>query len=238
MPPIFGGKSFVTRRCFIVRRGDRGAVGAACERRRRCGQLGDHLRRGVVRDGGEEIVAPEPAGRPGRVGTEHRVGVAQVTPQDRDDRLVVRIGDVAEGDEGVAPQPARVALGYVPAAVPGEQRGVVSGRGARAAAPTPAPAAAVGGRLGRATPGRHPVRAQVRRADLLAVVTAVDPVGRAPRGARGERAGLLHQPGQAAVGVDDAGGDDGAGRAAVEAAPAASTPVRHGRRGGRQGAPR
>ena len=58
-----------------------------------------------------------------------------------------------------------------------------------------------------------------RRAHLLAVVATVEAVAEHLPVLDREAAGLLHQPRQAAVGIDDARFDDGTRGAAVEATP-------------------
>ena len=97
MPPIFGGKSFVTSRCFTRRdrrRADRRPSRAAAQRACSASTL---------------VVA------------------VAVPLERRHDPRSSRVGRVAEDDERVAPQPARVAAGDVPAPVAVEQRLVVGG---------------------------------------------------------------------------------------------------------------
>ena len=70
MPPIFGGKSFVTRRCFIWVRSV-GSRGLAFANRR--GELGLHVRIGV--GVGQQVVQAEARRGPHGVGAQHRVVV-------------------------------------------------------------------------------------------------------------------------------------------------------------------
>jgi hypothetical protein len=116
---------------------------------------------------------------------------------------------LAECDQRVATQPDRVAIGQVPPAVAVEQRRVVGIEQIDEGYPGLDVVVLVDG-AATLEPNR-------RRADGLALIAAVDAV--AERGAElaREHPRALEQPGQAPTGVDHARGDDGPGRAAVDA---------------------
>ena len=65
------------------------------------------------------------------------------------------------------------------------------------------------------------------RADLLAVVTAVQPATYGLAELDGNRPRGLHQPGQAPAGVDHPRGHDGSGRTTVQATLAGTTTIAH-----------
>ena len=132
----------------------------------------------------------------------------------------VAVADVAEHDEGVAPQLARVAIGDVPAAVAVEQLVVGRRRAARAAAPTPrrrrAVAAGSGSRRRRGGwAGTPPGSRRSRRCGR-----------RARRGARrGNDARLCTSQARQRRASTTPGATMAPGRAAVEAAPARAAAV-------------
>ena len=98
----------------------------------------------------------------------------------------------------------------------------------------PARIASTAGSPRRPRPCSGCVGPLVGRAHLLAVVAAVDACAeRLPMSPR-ERPRRLHQPGQAATGVDHAGSDDRRGRAPVDAATARPAPIGDRRLVGRQ----
>ena len=77
---------------------------------------------------------------------------------------------------------------------------------------------------------RAPPRGVDGRADLLALVAAVEAVAERDAELVGQLTLHLHVPGQAAPGVDHSRSDDRSGGAAVDAAGAAAAAVRHRRR--------
>ena len=129
--PILGGKSLVTSRCLRI--GDLSGAGGGLERPavdRKAGgdrpsPLGPDLGVGVVGQSGRELPEPGPTREPSRRaaqrawGPEEGAGLAQVAGEEVDDPRVVRGGDVAEDDQGRAPDVVEVAVGDVPATVPG-----------------------------------------------------------------------------------------------------------------------
>ena len=151
IPPILGGKSLVTKRWVMGRR-----------------SASSSSTNGIVLvpERGEQILASEAAGGPDGVATQERVGVPQVAIEHRRDRGIVAVADVAQHDQGVAPHVAHLALGDVPAARVARARRRHRGRAGRAGAPMGVLRAG-GGADGRTAVGR---------ADLLAVVTAVDAI--------------------------------------------------------------
>ena len=189
MPPIFGGKSFVTSRCFTGARGRRPDQTQLLARP--LGVLGEHL-----------VVAPAEAGQRGH------------------DPLVAPVRRVAHDDQRVAPQPAWVAAGEVPPTVAIEQRRVVGVQQVEGVDP----------RLGvlRQRPAVSPAQVDRRRARLLAVVAAVQAVADRRTELDGYGTRALQHPGETAVGVDDARGDDRAGRAGIDAPMARPAPVGDG----------
>ena len=187
------------------------------------------LRREVVGDEQVAHVVAEPAtgrarlGRPGRVspasGVEQVVtaqppaahtawprtsGSAVASAPDGARPATVRIvgaADVAQHDQRVAAQVARLAARDVPAAEPVEQRVVVGGEQLEHVDPV---------RRAHPTRGDAPIAVprsvdgRFGRAHLLAVVAAVEPVAERDPVLDREDALGLHQPGQAAAGVDHA----------------------------------
>ena len=199
IPPILGGKSLVTRRCFTP----------AC-----AGRAGPLAQRACSARTSSSCVA---------VAGERR----------RRPRGSPRVGGVAEHDEGVAPQPARVAAGDVPAAVSLEQRVVVgveqvehvdpglgaggerarggAGRGARSAGRPPGSRRSrrCDRRWPRATargssPGRCSTQARQRLASMTPGATMA-PVGQASRQRR-----HVPQPSGTGSGDGQLGGRDDA----------------------------
>ena len=138
IPPIFGGKSFVTKRCFT----SRPASAATSSPRRALAQracsarTGSSPRRYRARRGGDALVAP--------------------------------VGGVAEHDEGVAAEPARVAPGDVPPPVAVEQRPIVGVQQIEHVDP--------GDGVGVERALVSAAEPDRRRAGLLAVVAPVDAV--------------------------------------------------------------
>ena len=222
MPPIFGGKSLVTRRCFI-------------------GSPGRWARGQPARLAPPGCRRPPP-GRPGRRGPggdrptaacARSIGivVAEVAAERRRRRRDRAAGPCC---------PARAGRCAAATADPGPRcTSAHSGRGSTRRPPPGAPAAGPRRRPRprHRRPGRgivdrrsrraRPVQPDVGRADLLAVVAAVDAVSQRLTVLASERPGLLDQPGQAAVGIHHARGDDGRRRAAVEAAAARPAAVWH-----------
>ena len=181
----------------------------------------------VVRD--EEVfhrVRPsrrgEPLGRPFGVFAQHGSTWARYSPSSRCVRASVGVTGVAEHDQRVPAPPDRVAVGEVPATVAIDQRLVIGFEQIEHVDPC----------LHRII--RRPIaqvdavtvaEADRRWADLLAVVAAVEAVTERFTELDRERARLLDEPGEASVGIDDAGGDDRPGRAAVEASTARAAAV-------------
>src|SRR4051794_31262552 len=86
MPPSFGGKSLVTRRCFTGALADPSIASRLHDRRPsrrpnrrgRCVELVAHLLGDVVGHGIEQIATAQPADRPHGMGPEEWIGVGQV----------------------------------------------------------------------------------------------------------------------------------------------------------------
>ncbi len=127
---------------------------------------------------------------------------------------IVAVGGVAEDDQRVPAEVPHGPVGDVPAAVTFEQRLVRRGEQIEHVDPTR------GGGLVAAT-----VRDDVRRAHLLALVASVEAVAQGRSRVAREHPRRLHEPGEAPTSIDDARGDDRAGRAPVDAPTARATPV-------------
>ncbi len=79
MPPCFGGKSFVTRRCGAISLDAAGA--GACS-------ASSSAIAGSPANAAEQVVAAEATARPGGVAAEHRVRVGEVALEGGDGRGV------------------------------------------------------------------------------------------------------------------------------------------------------
>ena len=229
MPPIFGGKSLVTSRWWVTSAPPAArdvAVELGPRPSGRASARQDRRRPSVDR----QVVAAEAARRPAPRGPARCGSASARAPSTaaRTDAATLgrrrHVAGVAQHDERVAAQVARLAV-----------RRCTSGRSGRAASSSSAASrsststhgpgsSASAGRAGSASARRRRAR---RRAHLLAVVAAVEAVAERDAVLDREHAVGLHEPGQAAAGVDDAGADDGAGRAAVDAAAARAAAVGH-----------
>ena len=202
IPPIFGGKSFVTSRCFTP-----------------CWPLDRWLLPGAAVDASpscslaHRACSASTSSPPVPVAVQHRLRP-----------LVATVSDVAEHDEGVAAQPARVPTGDVPASVPTQQRLVVGVEKVEHVDPRLYAGSALGGQLADRTTVAPP-EPHGRRTRLLAVVAPVDAItDRSPQLDR-DRPRPLQHPGQATSAVDHARSDDGSGRTLVDAPPARTATV-------------
>ncbi len=179
------------------------------------------LRREVVRDQQVLHSRPRRCCGPRGVLAQDLVGVVEVGAQHGDGIGVIgRRRRVAQHDEGIAPRPARVTVGEVAAAPPVEH--LVVG-GAQQGDDVDERRRRLDVQL---RPATEPHR---RRARVLALVAAVQPVADRLAPVRRDRARLLQQPRQAAPGIDDARLDDRLRRAAVEAPGARAAAVVHHR---------
>ena len=211
MPPSLGGKSLVTSRCFIgsrlgaAPRADRGRRHRRPRAGRRGRAAGPPTRRAPAAAGSGGAGAPRaPPPRP----------PSPPSPMLPSTTSALR-RRWSGSRRGMYQRPWRASSSSSEA----RSRSSTGTDAPRRRRRRPRPATRPGGSGGWA--GRPP-----------GSVAAVDAVAERGPVLDREHPGGLHQPGQAAAGVDHAGGDDGAGRAAVDAPRARPAPVGHRLRGG------
>ena len=162
----------------------------------------------------------EASGGPIGMLAQEVVVVGPIPGEDPLGPFVGGVAHVAEDDQGVAPPPDRVAVRQVPASEALEQQ--VVGRFEQVEHIDPC----LHGLLRvREVDAVLVAESDGRRADLLAVVAAVQTVAECLPVLDRERAGTLDQPREALVGVDDAGRDDRTGRAPIETSTTRTAPV-------------
>jgi hypothetical protein len=91
-------------------------------------KLGRNQRVRVSLDLGQQVVEAQASRRPDRMGTKHRVAVAEGGRQGLHDRRIPGVADVAEDYQGVTPYVAGLTPRYVPTADRFEQGGIWTGQ--------------------------------------------------------------------------------------------------------------
>ncbi len=154
---------------------------------------------------------------------QDRMGMLAITLDQADHPTITGVPRVPQHNQRVSPPPRGVAIGQIPPAMAIDQ--LLIGRFEQFAYVYPCLHCFVGSdrdTMLSSQPNRW-------RAHGLAVVASVQSIAQCCSELHGERPGLLCQPSQAFVPVDDAGCHDGTRRAAVETSPTRAASVAHGR---------